>query len=276
MTPDEIEAARKVIRSDMIRSVLRQTTSAMAKGALAGIIMGGLLLCLECGLSYAEGKITWEQMVDKIVKASALAGLSAFIITGLIVGLNILFPPLLPMLAPALFVLQIVSLVFLAHHALKIAEGWWEVLKDYNLRNEFVGVLESVEDFVRAMVDDTEDNILNVVWEWIEGLAQRVGIDRAWEMAVAFVQRMGLDRAWNWFASQTQAVKKQASVILTSLDAWDFPDLDIDAGEIQKTIANVIDIEFRDALKTTSEIRRSIEHYLESAGHETSKASRIV
>ena len=276
MTPDEIEAARRVIRSDMIRSVLRQTTSAMAKGALAGIIMGGLLLCLECGLSYAEGKITWEQMVDKIVKASALAGLSAFIITGLIVGLNILFPPLLPMLAPALFVLQIVSLVFLARYAVKIAEGWWEVLKDYNLHNEFVGVLESVEDFVREMVDDTEDNILSVVWEWIEGLAQRVGIDRAWEVAIAFVQRMGLDQAWSWFASQTQAVKKQASVILASLDAWDIPDLDIDAGEIQKTIANVIDIEFRGALKTTREIRRSIENCLGSAGHETSKASLIV
>ena len=149
-------------------------------------------------------------------------------------------------------------------------------MKDHNLHNEFVGVLESVEDFVREMVDDTEDNILSVVWEWIEGLAQRVGIDRAWEVAIAFVQRMGLDQAWSWFASQTQAVKKQASVILASLDAWDIPDLDIDAGEIQKTIANVIDIEFRGALKTTREIRRSIENYLGSAGHETSKASLIV
>ena len=124
----------------------------MVKGALAGVIMGGLLLCLECGLLYAEGKITWKQMVDKIVKASAWAGLSAFIITGLIVGLNILFPPLIPMMAPVLFVLQIVSLVFLAHYAVKIAEGWWDVLKEYDLINEFVGVLETVEDFVREMV----------------------------------------------------------------------------------------------------------------------------
>lgn len=84
------------------------------------------------------------------------------------------------------------------------------------------------------------------------------------------------DSAWNWFASQTQAVKKQASAILSSLDAWDIPDLDIDADEIQKAIADVINIEFRDALKTTSEIRRSIEHYLGSAGLEALEASRIV
>lgn len=273
MRLDEIEAARKVIRSDMIRSVLRQTTSAMVKGALAGIIMGGLLLCLECGLSYAEGKITWEQMVEKIVKASALAGLSAFIITGLIVGLNILFPPLLPMLAPALFVLQIVSLVFLAYHAVKIAEGWWEVLKEYDLKDEFVGVLETLEDFVREMIDDTDDSILNFVWEWVEGLAQRVGISRAWDIAIGFVQRIGIDSAWNWFASQTRAVREQASVLLNSFNEWGFPDFDIDAGEMRKAIANVINPEFREALETTSQIRRSIEHYLGSAGLEALEAS---
>ena len=273
MMPDEIEAARKVIRSDTIRSVLRQTTSAMVKGALAGVIMGGLLLCLECGLLYAEGKITWKQMVDKVVKASALAGVTAFIVTGLIVGLNILFPPFLPMMAPVLFVLQIVSLVFLAHYAVKIAEGWWGVLQEYDLVNEFVAVMETVEDFVREMVDDTEDNILNVAWEWIEGLAQRVGIDRAWEMAIGFVQRIGIDSAWNWFASQTQAVREQASVLFSSLNVWEMPDLDIDVGEIRKAIANVINIEFRDALITTVEIRRSIRDYLGSAGREAMEAS---
>ena len=272
MRPDEIEAAGKVIKSDMIRSVLRQTTSAMAKGALASVLMGGLLLCLECGLSYAEGKISWNQMVRKIVRASALAGLYAFIITGLIVGLGILFPPLIPIMALVLFVLQIVSLVFLAFHAVKIAEGWWEVLKKYDLKNEFVGVLESVEDFVREMIDDTEDSILNVVWEWIEGLAQRVGIDRAWKMAIGFVQRIGLDSAWNWFASQTRPVRVQASVLLSSLIAWDFPDFVVDADEMREAIAKVINLEFREALETTAQIRRSLIDNLGSAGREVWRA----
>jgi len=276
MTPDEIEAARKVIKSDAIRSVLRQTTSAMAKGALAAVIMGGLLLCLECGLQYAEGKITWNQMVDKIVRASAIAGLSAFIVTGLIVGLNILFPPLIPMLAPALFIIQIVSLAFLAHYAVKIAQGWWEVLKDYDLKNEFVGVLESLEDFVREMIDDTDDSILTVVWEWVEGLAQRVGIDRAWAIASGFLQRIGMERAWNWFASQTRAVREQASVLMSSLNAWNFPDFDIDAGEMQEKIAEVINLDFREALETTALIRRSLLDNLGSSGREAWRASRAI
>ena len=276
MTPDEIDAARKVIKSDMIRSVLRQTTSAMVKGALAAVIMGGLLLCLECGLQYAEGKISWNKMVEKIVRASALAGLSAFIFTGLIVGLGILFPPLIPIMASVLFVLQIVSLVFLAYHAVKIAEGWWEVLKNYDLKNEFVGVLENLEDFVREMVDDTEDSILNVVWEWIEGLAQRVGIDRAWEMALGFVQRIGIDRAWNWFASRTRTVREQASVLLSSFSAWNFPDFDVDEGEMREEIADVINLQFREALETTNLIRRSLIDNLGSVGREALEARQTI
>jgi len=266
MTPDEIEAARKVIRSDMIRSVLRQTTTAMAKGALAGVILGALLLCLECGLQYAQGEIEWRPMVEKIIRASALAGGYAFIVTGLIIGLNMLFPPLLTILAPVLFILQIVSLVFLAIYAVKIAQGWWDVLKKHDLVHEFVAVLEKTEDFMREMIEDTEDNILAVVWDWIEGLAERVGIDRAWQMAMAFLQKIGLENAWNWFASQTQAVKKQASVLFDSLTAWDFPELDIEEDEIGKTITSVIDIDFREALTTTAEIRRSIADYLKSSG----------
>ena len=268
MRPDEIEAARKVIRSDMIRSVLRQTTTAMMKGALAAVILGGLVLCLECGLLYVEGKISWREMVEKIVKASAMAGLYAFIVTGLIIGLNMLFPPLLPLLAPVLFVLQIVSLVFLAQYAVAIAQGWWEVLKKHGLVNEFVEVLEDVEKFMREMIDDTDDNILAAVWEWIEGLAERVGIDRAWQMAIGFLQRIGMENAWNWFASRTQTVKHQASLLFDSLNAWQFPDLDIEKGEIGKAIANVIDIDFRDALDTPGRIQRSLEDYLGSAGRE--------
>ncbi len=268
MAAEEIAAAKAVIKSDAIRSVLRQTTNAIVKGAIGGIIMGGLLLCLECGLLYAEGKITWKQLVDKVVKAGALAGLSAFIITGLIVGLNILFPLFIPMMAPVLFVLQIVSLVFLAHHALKIAEGWWKVSKDHDLLNVFDEVLEKVQDFVHEMVDDTENNVLSVVWEWVEELARRVGIERAWGMAIGFFQRLGIDNAWSWFAAQTQAVKEQASVLASSLKKWEFPDLNIDVDEIQEAIANVINIEFKDALMATDEIRRSISDYLNSAGRE--------
>ena len=111
---------------------------------------------------------------------------------------------------------------------------------------------------MREMIDETDDNILIVVWEWIEGLADRVGIDRAWQMAIGFVQRLGIGSAWNWFASQTQPVKNQATFLFSALNAWDFPDLDIEVEDIRKAIANVIDIEFREALVTTDEIHRSI------------------
>ena len=119
------------------------------------------------------------------------------------------------------------------------------------------------------MIDDTDDNIPTAVWEWIEGRAERVGIDRAGQMALGVLQRIGIENAWNWFASRTQAVKQQASVLFDSLKAWSFPDLVIDQGEIGKVIANVIDIDFRDALDTTDRIQRSLQEYLGSAGRQS-------
>ena len=92
MTPAEIAAARAVIRHELIGSVVRQTTGAMMTGAMAGILIGGLIICLECGLQYAEGAITWEQMAEKAIKATLFAGALSFVIVGLIVGLGLLFP----------------------------------------------------------------------------------------------------------------------------------------------------------------------------------------
>ena len=95
---------------------------------MIGVVAGGLLAIIECGLEYAEGKITWGEMVAKTVKSSIVAGLVGFIITGIIVGLSLVFPFLIPIFSPLLIVLQAVGLVFLGHHVIDLAKGWWKAL----------------------------------------------------------------------------------------------------------------------------------------------------
>ena len=95
---------------------------------MVGVVVCGLLSRLECGLKYAEGKITWGTMVSKIVNLSIVAGTMAFTITGLIVGVSLAFPFLIPIFAPLLIVLQTVGLVFLGQQVIMLAKGWWEVL----------------------------------------------------------------------------------------------------------------------------------------------------
>ena len=72
------------------------------------------------------------------------------------------------------------------------------------------------------MFKDAEENVLNVVWDWVATMADRVGIDRAWESAVAIVQQLGIDSAWVWFAAQTQAVTGKAADLAVTLRTWEY------------------------------------------------------
>ena len=111
-----------------MRFAIIQTIKGMVRGGMVGVVVGGLLACLECGLQYAEGKIEWGEMVSKIITLSIVAGALGFTITGLIIGISLAFPFLIPIFAPLLIVLQAVGLVFLGHQVITLARGWWKVL----------------------------------------------------------------------------------------------------------------------------------------------------
>ncbi len=129
MSLADIADARAVMRSNAIRVSIAQTAGSMVQGALVAVVVSGALACIECGLNYAEGKITWREMVQEVVGTGVKAGGGAFVTTGIIVGISLLFPFLIPMLMPVLFVLQVASLAFMGAKGFKLAKGWWAVLE---------------------------------------------------------------------------------------------------------------------------------------------------
>ena len=285
MTPEEAAAARRVIQSKMIGSIMIQTVSAMFTGAVVGLLIGGLVACLEYGLQYAEGEITWRQMVEEVVKAGLSAGGLSFVITGLIVGLALLFPAAIAIMAPVLFVLQIVSLVFLAQHGMRLAADYWEVLKGSGLVEEAAEVLGRTEEFMQVTVDETSRDTSARIREWTGALAQWTGWKRAWGMVRGLYDRLGADRAWAWFASQTNLIGAHTSDLLSPLKEWghisrsdinmtkitlpqldvpefNLPRIHIDVDEMKETVARVIKVEFRDALTTTGQLKDSLDKYV--------------
>ena len=243
MRPDEIAAAKAVIRSAVVRSIIRQTIGGMVKGALGAIVVGGLLLCLEYGLLYAEGKIGWEQMVGKIIEAAIYGGVGVYITTGLIVGLAMLFPVLLPIFTSVLFSLQIVSMVFLGPHLATLVKGWWTVLEGQERLDDLIAVLKSAKTALSEMLNDIVGDPLRAVWVWLE---EMVGV------------------AWTWFAGQTRVVQEKAGEFVDALAKWDYlPSLDV--GGIGDSIVHVVTSEYCDAISTTEELLRSISDYRKSA-----------
>ena len=266
MSPEDLRDAKIALRNAGVRATIVQTVSGMLKGAMIGVVAGGLLACLECGLQYAEGKITWHQMVSKIVESTIIAGAGALIAAGLIVGISLVFPFLIPIFLPVIFALQMASLVFLGQQLVPLAKGWWDVLNGQELLDASYSVLEDVGNNLRSVFKDAEENVLNVVWDWVATMADRVGIDRAWESAVEIVQQLGIDRAWVWFAAQTQAVTGKAADLASTLKTWEYQsEVDVKVNAIRESIASVVTSEFQDAISTTEGLLRSIDDFRKNA-----------
>ena len=273
MGPDDIKDARTALRNAAIRATIVQTINGMVRGAMVGVVAGGLLACLEYGLQYAEGKITWPQMVRKIIESTIIAGAGAFIATGLIVGISLAFPFLIPIFLPVIFAIQVAAMVFLGRQLVPLAKGWWEVLNGQELLDATFSILEDVWNDLRNVYKDAEGNVLNVVWDWVVAMADRVGLDTAWESAIGIIRTLGIDRAWAWFAAQTQTVAGKAAGIASTLSSWDYElGVDVDMDSLRGSIATVITSEFQDAISTTEELLRSIRDYRKNANQRAAES----
>lgn len=107
-------------------------------------------------------------------------------------------------------------------------------------------------------------------------------------MVRGLYESMGTDNAWAWFAAKTERVGGHTSDLLSPLQEWghipdfdvsmpqfslpqlDFPELNlpevrININEVKERIASVIYVDFRAALDTTSQLRNSLDEYIEGA-----------
>lgn len=281
MTDKEIVAARRVIQSEVIGSVARQTLGAMAKGAIIGVIVGALFACLECGLQYAEGEISLEEMVTKIMRRSLFAGGLSFVITGLLVGLGLIFPGLIPLLIVPMYIVQIVGLVFLAKHAVSLGKRYWALLERHGLVFEACKMLREAENIVRETVDELEQSVAEKILEWFRRIATWFTRDRVNpdHHVVRFVPER--DRVWEGLALQTDLVSNYASEIVSPLRArgyaidrddilrsLDLPEIDLpeiiaSMAELRKLIVKTVTCEFKEALETVNELKVYLKMCLE-------------
>ncbi len=81
-----------------IRATIVQTARAMARGTLAGVIIGGMLFSLEIGLNTRKATLTWQEMIEILNWTERHCGRRSFVITGLLVGLALMFPFLIPIM----------------------------------------------------------------------------------------------------------------------------------------------------------------------------------
>ena len=171
MTPGEYNSALQIMRSEAVKIALKVTLKGMVKGAVVGIIMAATLSCLESGLLYARGEITRDELTHRIVDSSILAGATSFIVAGLMIGLAMLFPPLILAVAPAMLPLQIVSFLFLGYRFTALGKSWYDYLIQQDFGGNFCRVLKSADRILSETLDEVRDGFwgyLEKLIDWVE------------------------------------------------------------------------------------------------------------
>lgn len=113
MTPVELAAAKKVLADAAFKAAVSEVVGAVTKGAIAAAAIELVFSILENSLLFVEGKITQTELVEKVVVATTKAGIAGGVITGILVAICMIFPPIAALLGTVAIPLAVVGIGFM-------------------------------------------------------------------------------------------------------------------------------------------------------------------
>lgn len=120
MTPEELAAAHKVLADAALKASVQQVVGAVVQGTLVAAAIELVFSILENSLSFAEGKITQDELIREVATATAKAGVAGGVITGILMSICMIFPPIAALLAYAAIPLAVIGIGFMSVRAWEI------------------------------------------------------------------------------------------------------------------------------------------------------------
>ena len=148
MTWQHLFHARYLLISDWLWYSMYLAIAPLVTASIVGVIITSVLAVLEFGLSYYTGEITRLDLIQGVFSAVLAAGAGSFMIIGLIMGVALAFPVLLPLLEVVTISLAVVSFVFLINHLVELGQDWWAALDEQGHLDQFLAQLRILEEFL--------------------------------------------------------------------------------------------------------------------------------
>ena len=120
----------------------------LVTASMVGMVITGVWAILEFGLSYYKGEITRLDLIQGVFLAVLAAGSGSFMMIGLIMGVALAFPVLLPLLEAVTISLAVVSFVFLINQLVELGQDWWAALDEQGHLDQFLAQLRILEEFL--------------------------------------------------------------------------------------------------------------------------------
>ncbi len=127
MTPNELEAAQRVLKSNAFHATLLETAKCAMEGALTAAAIAAVMAVLEYGLQYQRREITEDELYRAIGKSILAAGISGAAVSGLLAALAMAFPATVPVMSFLLVPLMVIGFSVLGLRLARLGKGWYEV-----------------------------------------------------------------------------------------------------------------------------------------------------
>ncbi|WP_293131494.1 hypothetical protein [Microcoleus sp. bin38.metabat.b11b12b14.051] len=138
MTAEELAVAKKVLADAAFKAAVAEIVGAAVKGAIAAAVIELVFSILENSLLCVEGKISQSELVEKVATATAKAGIAGGIITGILLTLCMIFPPIAGVLGAAAMPLAVAGIGFMGVRA-------WEI---FCHGDRLFGITEQAQKFL--------------------------------------------------------------------------------------------------------------------------------
>lgn len=141
MTPEELAAAHKVLADAAFKASLKQVAGAVVQGALVAAAIELVFSILENSLSFAEGKITQNELIREVTIATAKAGVAGGVITVILMSICMIFPPIAALLGYVAIPLAVVGIGFMSVRT-------WEI---FIRTDKLFGITKKLEKFTQNL-----------------------------------------------------------------------------------------------------------------------------
>jgi hypothetical protein len=120
MTAEELAVAKQVLADAAFKTAVTEIVGITIKGAIVAAVIELVFSILENSLLYVEGKITQSEFVQKVTIATAKAGIAGGVITGILLTICMIFPPIAQLLGIAAIPLAAAGIGFMGIRAWEI------------------------------------------------------------------------------------------------------------------------------------------------------------
>ena len=193
-------------------------------GSMASVVIVLVFVLAELGLRFYLGEISGWELATGVMLSALMAGAASFIVSGLIMGISLAFPVLLPFFQIVMVPLAVAGLALMPIQANALANDWWSALDQKGHLDHFIAGLHLFKEIVQHKNELGLRSRIAEVWSnlasWIDPVQRIPRVD-----IVGFISELDRDLSslnleLAWLESVGEAVADTSHRAVEALPDW--------------------------------------------------------